>query len=190
MHMCRIPKAIYWRYKKSRFSDECGGPQIYVLAATAIFFLLALYTTFAYAHKIQVMATRLHDAINNSAITALGDNTVPDPENGGLDIVDTTKTQQEFTTNLQNHLKNWPSSSFSLQSTQVFSEADKGSSPPTGFSQAVPGTSIYLTMTMNIALIPGFIPMSNTHWSIPIRVMVSPNSYERSTGTWNLVRGT
>ena len=188
--MCRIPKAIYWRYKKSSLSDECGGPQIYVLAATAIFFLLALYTTFAYAHKIQVMATRLHDAINIAAITALGDNTVPDPENGGLDIVDTTKTQQEFTTNLQNHLKNWPSSSFALQSTQVFTEADKGSSPPTGFSQAVPGTSIYLTMTMNIALIPGVIPMSNTHWSIPIRVMVSPNSYERSTGTWNLVRGT
>ena len=183
-------KTICRKYKSSSLSDECGGPQIYILAAISIFFLLALYTTFAYAHKIQVMATRLHDSINTAAITALGDNTVPDSANGGIQVVDTTQTQREFTANLQNDLKSWASSSFTLQSAQVFSEADKGSSPPTGFSQAVPGTSIYLTMTMNIALLPGFIPMSNTHWSIPLQVMVSPNSYESSTGTWNLVRGT
>ncbi|HBV88450.1 MAG TPA: hypothetical protein DEF42_17845 [Desulfosporosinus sp.] len=183
-------KRIYQKYKSMQISDDRGGPQIYVLAAISIFLLLALYSTFGYVYKIQVMATRLHDAISTSAITALGANTVPDPTKGGIQVVDTSEVQQEFMINLQNNLKNWPSSSYTLQSAQVFSENDKGSSSPFAFSEPVPGTSIYLEMTMNIALFPGFIPMSNTHWSIPLHVMVSPNSYESSTGTWNLVRGT
>ena len=186
----KMLKKVYQKYKSMPISDDCGGPQIYVLAAISIFLLLALYSTFGYVYKIQVMATRLHDSISTSAITALGDNTAPDPTKGGIQVVDTDHIRQEFLANLQNNLRNWPSSSYTLQSAQVFSEVDKGASSPLGFSEPVPGTSIYLAMTMNIVLFPGFIPMSNTRWSIPLHVMVSPNSYESSTGTWNLVRGT
>lgn len=182
--------AIHRKYKHSQLSDECGGPQIYVLAAISIFFLLALYTTFAYAHKIQVMATMLHNGIKTAAITALGDHTVTDADNYGIKIVDVSDVQQEFMTNLQNNLKNWPIGSYTLQSFQVYSEGDKGSSPPSGFSQPIPGASIYITMNMNVAINPGFIPMPNTHWSIPLNIMVSSNSFESSTGAWNLVRGT
>lgn len=156
----------------------------------AIFFLLGLFTTFAYAYKIQHMVTILHDGINTAAITALGDHTVPDVDNnGGIKIFDESDLQQEFLTNLQNGLQNWPVSSYALQSFQVFGEGDRGSAPPVGFSQPIPGTSVYIAMTMNVAINTGFLPMSNTHWSIPLHVMVSSNSYERSTGAWNLVRG-
>lgn len=185
----KMLKAIYMKYKCSPLSDECGGPQIYVLAAMAIFLLLGLYTTFAYAHKIQVMATSLHNGIKTAAITAFSDNTIPDPVNYGMQLSDVSAVQQEFMTNLQSNLQNWPQSTYTIQSFQLFNEADKGTSPPPGFSQSVPGTSIYITMNMNIVINPGFLPMSNTHWSIPLHVMVSSNSYESSTGVWNLVRG-
>lgn len=183
-------KVMYLKYKNSSLSDECGGPQIYVLAATALFFLLALYVTFAYAHKVQVMATRLHDGIKTAAITALGDNTLLDPVDGGVHVSNASAVQQEFMANLQDQVKNWPQSSYTLQSLQVFGEGDKGSAPPSGFSEPIPGTSLYISMIMNITIVPGVIPMSNTHWAIPINVLVTPNSYESSTGTWNLVRGT
>lgn len=184
----KVLQVIYRKYKGSRFADERGGPQIYVLAAVAMFFLLALFTTFGYAHKIQIMAMKLHYGIKTAATTTLGDNTVTDPDTGGIQVIDTSNMQNEFLSNLKNQMQDWPDSSYTLQSFQVFSEGDKGSSPPSGFNNPIPGTSIYLTMNLNLVITPGFIPM-NTNWSIPLRVMVSPNSYESSTGAWNLVRG-
>lgn len=182
-------KRIYRKYKSLPISDECGGPPIYVLGAAAIFFLLALITTFAYAYKIQHMASMLNNGIKTAAITVLGDTTVSDPDSGGIKVVDVIAAEQEFSTDIQAQLTNWPQSTYTLQSFQVFSEADRGSIPPPGFTQPVPGTSIYLTMNLNLVIHPGFIPI-NTHWSIPLYVMVSPNSYESSTRAWNLTRGT
>jgi len=181
-------KEIYRRYKQSPVSDERGGPQIYVLGGFAILLLLALFTTFGYAHKIQIMATNLHYGIKTAAITALGNHTVPDVDNNyGIQIYDESDLKQEFMANLQNQMKYWPKSTYTLDSFQVYGESDRGSSPPVGFSQPIPGTSVYIKMTFNIAINPGFIPM-NTHWSIPLYVMVSSNSYESATGAWNLAR--
>lgn len=185
--MITIFNELAKRYQYSPFSDERGGPQIYVLGGFAIFFLLAVFTTFGYAHKIQLMAGNLNYGIKTAAMTALGDHTVPDTTNDGMQIVDATDMQQEFMFNLQNQMKNWPQSSYTLDSFQVYGESDRGSSPPSGFTQPIPGTSAYIKMTLNLTVNLGFIPM-NPHWSIPLYVMVSSNSYESSTGAWNLAR--
>jgi hypothetical protein len=183
-------KRFHKKYKNSSLGNECGGPHIYVLGLMFLFFLLAVFTAFAYAHKIQTMATMLHEGIKTAAVTSFGDNAIPDPNNYGVEVSSASNMQQEFMTDLQNDLSNWPQSSYTLQSFQTYGEEDKGESPPSGFYQPIPGASAYITMTLNITIIPGFLPMSNTKWAIPIYVIVTPNSFESSTGVWNLVRST
>ncbi|WP_298203078.1 hypothetical protein [Desulfosporosinus sp.] len=187
MHMCKTLRTIYLRYKKSSLSDECGGPQIYVLGGFAILLLMGLFTTFGYAYKIQIMASNLNYGTKLAATTAFGIYAVPEIDRFGIKIVDASGMQQEFKNILQDQMKDWPQSTYTLQSFQVYGESDRGASPPTGFAQPIPGTSVYIKMDFNIEINPGFIPM-NTHWTIPLYVMVSSNSYESATGAWNLVR--
>jgi len=133
------------------------------------------------------MASNLNYGIKTAATTALGDHTVPDTTNNGIQIIDASGMQQEFTADLQNQMKNWPQSSYTLDSFQVYGESDRGSSPPMGFTQPIPGASVYIKMNFNLAINSGFIPMPK-NWTIPLYVMVSTNSYESATGAWNLAR--
>lgn len=168
-------------------SDERGGPQIYVLGGFAILLLMGLFTTFGYAYKIQIMASNLNYRTKIAATTAFGSHTIPNTGNNGIQISNANALQQEFRDILQDQIKNWPQSTYTLQSFQVYGESDRGLSPPTGFFQPIPGTSVYIKMDFNIEVNPGFLPM-NTRWTIPLYVMVSSNSYESATGAWNLVR--
>ncbi|WP_156146495.1 hypothetical protein [Desulfosporosinus sp. I2] len=182
-----ILKKILKRYKSLPLSDERGGPQIYVLGGFAILLLMGLFTTFGYAYKIQIMASNLNYGTKIAATTAFGSHTIPNTGNNGVQISNANALQQEFRDILQDQMKDWPQSTYTLQSIQVYGESDRGSSPPTGFSQPIPGTSAYIKMDFNIEVNPGFLPM-NTRWTIPLYVMVSTNSYESATGAWNLVR--
>jgi hypothetical protein len=178
-----------WKGEGSLLGNDRGSAHIYVLATMFLFVLLALFTTIAFAFRIQMMATIFHDRINTAAQTALGDHTVPDPTNGGVHVVDVSDMKQEFMNNVQNLLQSWPQSSYTLQSFQVFGESDrKNTPPPAGFSQPVPGTSVYITMNFNFVVNTNLIPMPVTRWSVPVYCMVSSNSFESSTKAWNLAR--
>ncbi|KLU63111.1 hypothetical protein CEB3_c05310 [Peptococcaceae bacterium CEB3] len=175
-------------YKDSAMGDERGFVGVYVLAGMGIFLLLAMFTTFAYAAKIQQMATTLHRGIKDAATIALSDNTIPDPVNYGMQVNNTSAVQQEFMNNMQTVLQNWPQSTYTLQSFKVYGESDRGSPAPIGFYGTIPGTSAYVTMNMNIAVTLPLLPLPTTHWAIPLHVMVSANSFEESTRVWNLAR--
>lgn len=182
-----IVKLIYQSYKSSRLSDDRGGPQIYVLGAYSILFLLGLFITFGYAYKVENMATSLNYAIEMAATTAFGNHTIPDTKNNGVQISNAAALQQEFQDILQAYLTGWPQSSYVLKTFNVYGESDRGLSPPTGFSKPIPGTSAYITMDLKLKVNLGFVP-TNAHWTIPLYIMVSSNSYESATGAWNLAR--
>lgn len=175
------------KYRASPWSDERGGPNIYVLGVFVISLLLTLYTAFAYIGKIQATATSFNHGIEIAAKTAYGKHAIPDTGNNGVEISDATAFQQEFMDVLQGQMKDWPPGSYALTSLQVFRESDQGAPPPLGFSRPVPGTSVYIQMELRIKVAAGSIPMV-PRWSIPIYAMVSSNSYDASTGAWNLAR--
>ncbi|WP_242831263.1 hypothetical protein [Desulfitobacterium dehalogenans] len=182
-----IFKYLIKKYKASRFSDEHGGPPIYILAIFFISTLLAVYAAFSYVGKIQAMATNLSYGIEVAAKTAFGNHAIPDTTNNGVQVSNAGAFQNEFISILQDQMKDWPRNTYTIRSLETFGESDRGSLPPTEFSNPVPGTSVYIKMDMHIKIDMGFIPVF-TRWTIPIYVMVSSNSYDASTGAWNLAR--
>jgi len=127
----------------------------------------------ASAGSIFVIRNSLDHAVGAALVAAVDKHSVPDADTGVPQLVSVPVMQQDFIKNLQGELKNWPQVSYTLQSFQAFSEKDKGSQPPTGFTTPIPGPSVYVTMSMKIS-----------HWKIPIHSMVICKSYETSTGTW------
>lgn len=174
--------------KRIDLKDDHGGVGVYVLGIIMIFFILIATTAFSYVFYVYKAANDLHNGIGIAGRNALADVTTIDPDDGSAIVTDPALVQQNFSDFLSNHLKKWPSSTYTITSFQVYSETDQGKSAPPGFNMTVPGTSIYVKMDLTLAVMPGLIPQSFSHWRIPLTDVISQNSFESSTGEWNFVR--
>jgi len=174
--------------RKPILGDDRGGVAVFVLGILLIFFILIVTEAFSYVSYVYRAANDLHNGIGIAGRNALSDFTTVNPADGSVIVTDNNLLEQHFSQYLSNQLQKWPSSCYTITSFQVYSETDRNSQAPVGFSTIVPGTSIYVKMDLILAVMPGLVPETFSHWSIPLTDIISQNSYESATGEWNLVR--
>jgi hypothetical protein len=135
--------------------------KITVAVVIIIIFILALSVN---SYK-SFLENNLKNAVKTAAMSAVNENSVPTTNNIMM-ISNASDVQKDFILKLQKQLKYWPKVSYSLQSVHVFEEIDKGKTPPSGFTQTVPGPSVYFALTMEYH-----------HLKLPLHIIIVPKGH-------------
>lgn len=179
---------MFQKYRQmSKEEKEKGVGAIYVIGLICMVLLLVLTSVFAAIGYINNMISILHNAMDIAGRQTLNQINIADIQ-GGQVLVDQADAEQIFQTILPKYLSKWSQSSYSVQSFQVFSESDRDKPAPPGFTGIVPGTSAFITMNLQLTVLPGLLPANLTTWIFPVKDTVTPNTYHAPDGAWNPVR--